>query len=426
MNKQHFNPSRRRFLSGAVTIAGAAGVSSLGLMGSTLLAPKAVSAAPLPNHKRVVVLNLRGGNDGLNTVIPTARTAYYDVRSSIAIAGASALPLFGSTTYRLHPSLTRVAALANEGALAVVNQVGYPNRNLSHFLSEDIWSFGIRGNFSGNGVKTSGWMARFADFYAPTPTGIVAVRSGRPTDFFGGTTSPLMVGSLSGFNFHTDWGHRYDHAYRQTVVQEVASAGVWEGDGLGASATAIAQSYDLAGEIKTAIDNYSSTVEYANQNPSHAFLDIARLIQAGFDTKIFYVGYGGFDTHSDQPSRHANLLGAVDNALGAFADDLKAMGAWQDTLVVVISEFGRRHDQNGSNGTDHGHGNCMMLLGGAVNGGVYGPDHTNADIEERMGTYRIDFRTVYRQVLADHLGVDPDPVFTEAAEISDSPGGLIA
>ena len=143
------------------------------------------------------------------------------------------------------------------------------------------------------------------------------------------------------------------------------------------------------------------------------------LIQAGLDKRLYYTGYGGFDTHSEQGTgsgRHPDLLGHLDDGLGSFADDMKAMGIWDDVVVVVMTEFGRRNYENGSVGTDHGHAYMEMVVGGGVKGGLYGPELTEADLEEKYPSYAVDFRSVYKEVLSRHLDADPGLVFPEALE----------
>ena len=140
------------------------------------------------------------------------------------------------------------------------------------------------------------------------------------------------------------------------------------------------------------------------------------LVQGGFETRIFYTGIGGFDTHSAQGAGAGalgTLLSYVDDAVGSLVQDFKDMGVWNDAAIVLITEFGRRSYENGSQGTDHGHAFCEMVIGGQVKGGIYGPDLVNADINAEYPSYAVDFRSIYKEVLANHLGADPAPVFPE-------------
>jgi uncharacterized protein (DUF1501 family) len=382
-------------------------------------------ADAVPGLKRMVIINLRGGNDGLNTVVPVGLSAYYSRRPSLGLASASCLSLAGGpggvTAYKFHPSMVKLQALWNEGAVAVIHGVGYPSANLSHFVSEDIWSIGMR---NAAFAFSSGWIARFADLYTSSPMEIVSVGMGTRRDFIGGSTNPFIVDSLTSFQFNTDWRYQKNHALRLQKVQELLALN--SGAGLQAPiSTAIQQAIDLEGQIETARTNYVAGASYENQAISQRLRDVAILVQGGFETKIFYSGFGGFDTHSGQAAAHATLLARLDNAIGSFADDLKAMGVWNDVAVCVISEFGRRNYENGSDGTDHGKANCLLVVGGAVSGGIYGPDPTNADLNQENVNYQIDFRTVYKQVIESHLGLDADPIFTEAQETNASPGAFI-
>jgi uncharacterized protein (DUF1501 family) len=421
---------RRNFLRATGLSAAALAAAKMGLLDSSSRGGT-VKAAPLPNHKRLVVLTFRGGNDGLNTVIPSANARYFDRRPTIQIPDSDSLALTGgpgNSTYRLHPNLGGIQQLWNEGRVAIVNKVGYPNANLSHFVSEDIWSYGVRGQFVGLGVGTSGWIARFVDRYAPTPLGAVSIGQGRPKDFVGGSNAPLIVSSLAGFNLSNDGAYTQNDILRKSTVRGVLDNTQWKGKEASV-ALAITQAQDLTGAVQQAINTYTSTVTYPAVNIGNQLRDVARLIQAGYDTRLFYVGFGGFDTHSAQTSGayntgHDLLMQRFNDAMAAFAQDMKSMGIWQDITVVVVSEFGRRNFENGSTGTDHGHGNPAFLIGGAVNGGMYGDDITNANLDANYLGYETDFRAIYKDVVA-HMGFDPDPLFPEALAKPGSPGAIL-
>jgi uncharacterized protein (DUF1501 family) len=405
--------SRRELLR---TGAAAAGIAALGPLRGLL--PTA-SGSP-QSLKRLVVVNLYGGNDSLNMFVPVTLSSYYARRPTIAIPSAAALDLGGpwaTSAYKLHPMMPKLAALWNEGAVAAVNRVGYPKENLSHFTSQDIFSLGVRNSFAPLGIPQSGWLARFTDHYAPTPMGAVALGVGRPLDFEGGTTPAFLANDLPNFQLtpaapNAAQIHRLETA--KTLLSNFSGTG-----NSGEAKKAQKVAYDLADQIQASIASYSSTVTYANGYISRRLKEVAMLIQGGFETRIFYTGFGGFDTHSAQGTGTgslANLLGQLDDGIGSLAQDLKDMGVWSDTVVVVITEFGRRSYENGSAGTDHGHAFCELLVGGPVKGGVHGPDLVNADINAEYPSYAVDFRTPYKEVLANHLGADPAPVFPEPLE----------
>jgi uncharacterized protein (DUF1501 family) len=144
--------------------------------------------------------------------------------------------------------------------------------------------------------------------------------------------------------------------------------------------------------------------------------EISRLLQGrmAFNTKVFYTGTGGFDTHSDQPGRHNSLMQQVDGALDAFANDMKARGMWNDCVVMVISEFGRRNYENGSSGTDHGHGNCWLVAGGAVGTAAVTGELAEADLNLEYPDFGYDFREIYVDIMTNHIGVDAGPLFPES------------
>jgi len=430
MSSEAFHMTRRNFLRAGAATAAIAAAAGTGLLDSSPSRGGVVKAAPLIGHKRLVVITLRGGNDGLNMVIPSegsAYTTYAARRPAIALTPAVSLGLTSgpsNTEFRLHPSLVQIQQLWNESRVAIINKVGYPNANLSHFVSEDIWSYGVRNNFVGLGVPISGWIARFCDLYANSATGAVSIGQGRPKDFVGGTSSPLIVQNLTSFQLTSDSAYAGNDALRKKVARDVLDNTQWTGKDA-AVASAMNQAYGLSGSVQAAVASYTSGVTYVNQNISNQLKDVARLIQAGFDTRIFFTGYGGFDTHSAQLPGHANLMTWLDNAVGSFAADMKAMGIWQDVTIVVVSEFGRRNYENGSTGTDHGHANPAFVIGGSVVGGVHGPSVTATDLNGEYLGYDIDFRTLYKQWI-EHFGQDPAPVFPEALVKPASPGTLFA
>ncbi|MFO0980244.1 MAG: DUF1501 domain-containing protein [Planctomycetota bacterium] len=403
------------------------GGSGLGVMALSQLLPwtsKAASGAPIDGLKRLVIINLEGGNDGLNMLVPVSLSRYYERRPTIAIAQDQTLPLTqgpGSVNYALHPQLGNLQALWNESRVAFINKVGYPDADFSHFVSEDVWSYGLR---QATGNAQSGWIARFADLYTASALDVVGVGMGRRKDFLGGSLNPFIVDRLDSFDVDVDWDYQRNHYLRVETVR--ALLGMSKATGReGEVRAAHAQALGLVDQVKAAVDSYSTTVSYSGDYVSQRMQDIAILIQGGFETKLFYTGYGGFDTHSGQLSDHDQQMARLDQALGAFVQDLKNMNVWKDTAIVIISEFGRNTFENGSAGTDHGAANCVTVLGGKVKGGIYGADVTNGDMDQEYLSYAIDFRTVYSQLLQRHLAVDPAAVFTEALEKNTSPGVFI-
>lgn len=414
------NVSRRDILK--LSLAGA-GITALGPLGR-FCAP--ASAAP-QNLKRMIVINMFGGCDTLNMVIPVSLSSYSSRRTSAAGSVAvdtSGVPALGgpfaTQLYKLHPSLPRIRALYDEGSVAFVQRVGYPSANLSHFESQDIYSTGVRNGFGPLGVSPSGWIARYANDNAPTSMGAVGLGVGRLLDFIGGGTNPLLVSSLGAFNIsgtasNSTNARLHRSQYAKEMIQRYSGAGLNQ-----QSRDALDQAYTLTSAVQTALASYTTAVSWANTSLSQRMRDAAVLIEGGFETRIFYTGYGGFDTHSSQGQSTGSLpslFTQLDDAVGAFAQDMKNRGVWNDIAIVVITEFGRRNYVNGSAGTDHGHGFCALVIGGAVTGGSYGPDLTNQDLNAEHLAYAVDFRSIYKHILGEHLAADPAPVFPEPLTI---------
>lgn len=430
MCKRHLKKSVTRRDVLRYALAGT-GIAALGPMVKGLL--PVAHGAPLPNHKRLVVIFAYGGYDGLSMLVPVTNSAYYSRRPTIAIPAVDALALNGSSDYALHTQMDRIASLYNnDGSVAVFRKAGYPDENLSHFESQDFFSWGVRYDFASLPIDESGWIARYADLHAPTPMGAAALGVGRPLEFEGGTTPPFLAQSLSTFNYlnagfagESSSAKSARHLHRMAAAQNVL--GLYSGTGLPSEAKlAIEQGQQLTQQIQQAVANYSSPVVYPNTTPARYLKDAAILIQGGFETQVFFTGFSGWDTHGSQGASTgtmANLVMRLDDAVGAFADDCKNMGVWDDTLVLIMSEFGRRNFENGSAGCDHGHGNTFFAVGGNVNGGLYGPDLTVAEVQNQnwLG-YSIDFRDIYKEAVADHMGHDPLPIWPEPQVINQNLG----
>ncbi len=406
--------SRREILQWA--LAGA-GLTALGPWIDRRL--PVASAAPQGN-KILVVINMDGGCDTLNMVVPITSAAYLARRPTIAIPAASALTLAdgpGTTAYGLHPQLDQLRTMWSQGDVAIVHKVGYPTENLSHFESQDIYSLGVRGEFPPLGIPQSGWIARFAEQYAPTPLGAVSLGAGRPTSFVGGTSGPLQVSSLSSFAFANDSGASNNHLLRLATIKQMLAASTLTGTP-GEVKAAIGQAHDLTGQIQAAVSAFTPTATYPSRSIAQRLRDVAILVQGGFETRVFYTTLGGFDLHGDAggvTGAQANLMQQLDDAIGAFRTDMVAMGQWDNVVIALITEFGRRNYENGSIGTDHGAAWTEVLVGGGVNGGVYGPAIADADIAapKEYLTYGVDFRDVYKEILNDHLLVNAATVFPE-------------
>ncbi|HET9050350.1 MAG TPA: DUF1501 domain-containing protein [Candidatus Dormibacteraeota bacterium] len=395
--------TRRDFLAAGLATAGA-GITVPPILAQGVFA---ATAEGVHNDHVLVVLQWGGGNDGLNTVVPYADPAYHDARPTIGVAPESVLDLDGKVGF--HPALTGVKALYDRGRVAVVQGVGYPNPTYSHFEALHVWEYADPARAS-----TSGWLgallasgrldvsdhplACVAAGQASTPTELRApgaqvsvIQSSQGYAIEGGaartTAAPALYRSTPG-----PYGALFDQAL------STARAGIAELSA--ASAYAPAAQYEPKGVVYGSKIDLASSLQLA-----------ARIIVTQPSAKVVHVVLGGFDTHQQEDSRHQSLLAAVDAGVSAFMQDLAAHGQDRRVTLMTWSEFGRRVRENGSRGTDHGAAMPMLVMGGAVAGGLYGeaPSLTST-VDGGNLKYTVDFRSVYQAVIRDWLGADPSGV----------------
>ncbi|QDA60641.1 DUF1501 domain-containing protein [Hymenobacter jejuensis] len=348
------------------------------------------------NGRRLVVVQLGGGNDGLNTIIPYRNDLYYNARPTLGIKPQSGI-LTLEKDLGFNPAMTRLKALYDEGHVAVLNSVGYPNPDRSHFRSMDIWQ---SGSASDQYVAT-GWLGRYLDSNCP---GCELPYNGLEVD---DTLSLAMKGNVRKGLALKNPEKFHQITQNQLIAKisgEKANTGGSELDYLYKTLTETASSAEYLYQTSKV---YKSGVSYPNTEFAKSLKTTAELINSGIESRVFYVSLSGFDTHVRQQEQQAKLLGNLSESLGAFAEDLQKSGEFENTLVLVFSEFGRRVSQNASNGTDHGTANNVLLLGGGLRQkGVLNdaPDLQNLDQGDL--NYQVDFRSVYATVLRDWLRAD--------------------
>jgi uncharacterized protein (DUF1501 family) len=412
MNKTAAMYSRRDFLKFAG--AGAATIALSQIPG--------VARAVADDRKFVVMINLDGGNDSLNTVVPLNLGSYHDRRPGLGIdapldltSGSAA-----SNDYGLHPGLPALQTLHAEGAVAIVQKTGYPNANRSHFTSKDVFHTGDSSAL--NADRKSGWIARYAKLYNDHTLGCISIGHNAKA-LQGDGVNLLQASNLENFTYQNDGRYPGESQRRQELARQMLARYQSGATNPLAIRNAIQLGHDNVDLIRGAIDNYVPNVDYADVSFSRSLQGIAQLIQAGgLGTDIYYTGMGGFDTHGGQGStsgRHPSLMFELNRGIESFANDMKLQGKWNDCVIVVFSEFGRRNFENGSGGTDHGDGQTMMVLGGAVNGGSYGSMLTDADIRDHDSMpMEVDFRSVFGEVIDKHLGHASDAIFTDTNRLS--------
>lgn len=355
---------------------------------------------PNTNGKRLIVIQFAGGNDGLNMLIPNGDDLYHSNRPTVGIKKAELLKL--DDYYGLNPMMTGMRDLWNEGHVAAINSVGYPDPNRSHFRSMDIWQ-------SGSGAEkylTTGWIGRYLDACGEmtAPHKAIEIDDTMSMALKGETRNGIAQKNPKRMKILTEdkllmqiandyKHHESDHALVDYLHQSLTE-------------TAESASY-LIEKAKAG----GSKAIYPQHALGKQLRNVADLIIAGSETTVYYVSIAGFDTHAGQNNQQNRLLGIYSQAMEALAKDLKDAGQWESTLVMTFSEFGRRVKQNASQGTDHGTANVVLLAGGSLRKkGVINeaPDLKNLDEGDLI--YKVDFRQVYATILQNWLGTDHEIV----------------
>ena len=365
------------------------------LLAPGFLLEAALHAAPANDGHRLVVLQLTGGNDGLNTVIPFEDDSYHRSRPALAIPRSRVLRLEGSTEMGLHPAMEGMQALYREGHLAVIQGTGYPNPDRSHFRSMDIWH-------SANPSikeKGKGWLGKALE---TKPAELDAVH-------IGGESLPLAL-----------HGERHVASIQNLDFIELLSGS--KGSRLkkilrAANSDPRPQREDyvrgLANETLDSLDKIlkvsrnPAPVEYPGSELGRKMKLAGQMAAGGYPARILYLSQGGYDTHARQGDAHASLLGDLSEALTAFYRHVEKAGASERVTVMVFSEFGRRVRENASLGTDHGCAAPMFLLSGKIKGGLHGPNPDFSNLDRGDLQFTTDFRRVYATVLEEVFGMDP-------------------
>ncbi|MCW3462892.1 DUF1501 domain-containing protein [Chitinophaga nivalis] len=364
-----------------------------------------------PGNKVLVVIQLSGGNDGLNTVIPYRNDIYYRSRPSLGIEREAALSL--NDELGIHPALKGLKGLYDEGALGILNNVGYPNPDRSHFRAMDIWHTASEASE----YRSDGWIGRYLDAQCrgcDKPTQALEIDDTLSLALKGvhtnglAMTDPARLFSTSNDRYfndllqqHATAGSATDHAadYLYKVM----------GDTM-ASAAYIRQQYKVR----------PSGASYPNTDLGKHLRIIASLIASDINTKVYYVSHGSFDTHTNQQDQQQRLFQQLGDAMTVFTDDLKQQQRFEDVLIMTFSEFGRRVSQNASGGTDHGTANNVFLMGGGLKKpGLINEGPDLSDLREGDLQYKVDFKSVYATVLNKWLGADDHTILGQRYDMLD-------
>jgi len=371
----------------------------------------------------LVVLQLAGCNDGLNTVVPFPNEEYHRARPHLSLAAADVLKL--NDQFGLHPALRGFQVLQDQGRLAVVHGVGYPNPNRSHFRSTEIWATAS----DSQKVERHGWLGRYFDHACSgqDPTVGVALGRTRPQAFAAQKPSGISLENPQAYQYvEPDEGKMSDGGsgrpfYRQMNAEVGPSGGTIQNLGSGHLTVDDPRAFlertaFTAQTSSDTIQRLAAKVKNEVSYPANALAAnlklVAQLIAGGLPTRVFYLSHGGYDTHTHQLGAHARLLGELGDALAAFVADLKALGQLDRVAVLTFSEFGRRVAENQSGGTDHGAGAPVFLLGGKIRPGFHGPAPSLAPADLLNGDVRhhTDFRAIYADLLEHWLGTPSTPI----------------
>ena len=386
---------RRKFIKNSAL------ASSLFFVPSFVKAFESVATEQL-GYKRLVIIQLAGGNDGLNTIIPYNNDLYYNARPKLAIT-KDIIKLNDDLGF--HSSLTPLRSLFDNGEMSIINNVGYPNPVRSHFRSMDIWQ-----TASGSDeYLQSGWLGRYLDTYGEKPYNALEMDE---------QLSLAMKGEHFNGIATNDYKVLYNTSkdpYFKNVLNHYSDAHLSEHN-LGYLYQTMIEAKSSANYIYENTKVKLSQEEYPQNKFGKQLKNVAQFINSGLETKVFYSSLSGFDTHSNQQNRQEKLLSQYADSVAAFVKDLKRNDTFEDTLILTFSEFGRRVNQNAANGTDHGSANNVFVMGKNLKkAGFYNGLASLSDLDNNGDLkYEIDFRTIYATILSEWLKADDTKILNKS------------
>lgn len=377
--------SRREFLKkSAVVTAG------------TLLLPSFLQASPWENTsgKRLVVVQFSGGNDGLNTIVPFRNDILLKSRPNLRLNNNELLKV--SDELAFNAALTDFRTLYDNGDVCIINNVGYPNPNRSHFRSMDIWHTASDAHVYGK----TGWLGRYLDNECKGEPPVTAVEMNTILSMAmkGKTKKGIPVSNVQQFyqaskQIRINHPHHHDNELASYLYKTIADTK--------SSAKYLYEKHNI----------YQSKIQYPDGRFAKDLKGVAEMILSNVESPIYYTNLSGFDTHNNQKERQSRLLTEFSQGIGSFAKELKAAKEWDNTLVLVFSEFGRRVKENASKGTDHGKANNVLLIGGALKqAGLYNALAKLSQLDEGDIPFEIDFRQIYTTILQNWLKTDSSKI----------------
>jgi len=398
--------TRRRFLSSAATLFGAA--LNTQLLG--LLAQQAQAAPRVAGSSRILILiQMSGGNDGLNTVIPYADPAYLKLRPAIGLKPQTVLKL--TDKVGLHPSMGPFEELYKKGKLAIVQGVGYPEPNLSHFRSLEIWQTAepIK-------IKETGWVGRYLDLANAGKSHIdnifpaINVDPILPKTLSAQKVVVPSINDVRSFSFQADPRFEADRQAQLATFNAIYQKYSLNRPYVDSLRKIGLDTTEASSSIAKMVTNYKSAAQYPNNGFGRGMQLIAQLISGGANCGVYTISLGSFDTHTNEGVTLDSLFRVLTGAVAALQSDLEAHGVDKDVVMMTFSEFGRRAAENGGRGTDHGTAAPMFFIGSNVRSGMVGDQPSLSDLDNGNLKYKIDFRNVYATVVDKWLRADSKSV----------------
>ena len=391
--------NKREFLKTSVFASGAMLIPSF-LKGMEFLTPEQLSG-----FKNVVIIQLSGGNDGLNTIVPYRDDLYYKNRPAIGLKNQEILRL--SDSLAVNSNLKIIKELYDKGEVCIINNVGYPNPNRSHFRSMDIWHTAS----GSNEYLATGWVGRYLDSNCTYPYESIEVDSSLSLAMKGYEKNGIALANA-------------DKLYRDTredFFKKIASNtkhNMLTEDNQGYLYKTLLGTYSSAEYIKETSKVYTTKIKYPDSKFAKNLKVIGDFIGSGLKTRVYYTSLGGFDSHVNQKNMQSRNFKIYSEGVSALVDDLKASGRFKDTLILTFSEFGRRVKQNASRGTDHGTANNVMVIsGGLRKAGIYNEAPNLSDLDKNGDIkYSVDFRSVYATILGNWLEVNDKQILNNKFE----------
>lgn len=346
------------------------------------------------SFKKLVVIQLSGGNDGLNTIVPFENDIYHRLRPKISVSKTDVIKINDELGF--NPALEQFNKLYKDGSVSILNAVGYPNPNRSHFRSMDIWHTAVN---SDEYAKT-GWLGRYMDAYCNNSHAMIEIDSQLSLSLHGHLRNGLAVQNSASL-----YRSLNDNYFRHII--ESAEATDLNDDNQGYLYKTLIQTNQSAKYLAETHTVKNNNFEFPQSKLGTKLSTISQFIRSGFDTQVYYVSHNGFDSHVKQRKSQDRRLKDYSDSIYAFVESLKKVGEFDNTLILTFSEFGRRVKENGSSGTDHGKANNLFIIGNNLKKpGIYNEASDLIHLDDGDISHKIDFRNIYSDIITEWLGKD--------------------